>query len=101
MARMEIDRAREHPPVDAPTLYSLASAHYLRGELDDAIALLESAARSPGPFQGKTLDALELMRLTRSGKIQTSPFSAAKTGSKPVLDFPSGRPLGPDEWPEP
>ena len=42
------------------------------------------------------------IRREKNGLVTTGPFSAVpKTGAKPIFDFPSGRPLGPDEWPEP
>ena len=42
------------------------------------------------------------IRRVKNGLVKTGPLSAVpKTGAKPIFDFPSGRPLGPDEWPDP
>jgi tetratricopeptide (TPR) repeat protein len=102
IAQMGIDDARTRKPTTQSQIYILAGAHYLRGELDDAIATLEEALRVGGPLDAEALRLLERMRLERSGQAQTGPFSSVpQTGSKPVFDFPSGRRLSADEWPEP
>jgi tetratricopeptide (TPR) repeat protein len=101
MAQMEIDAARERPPTSQPQIVILANANYLRGDLDRAIELLERALRMRGPLDADALQLLERIRRERSEVATTGPFSALpKTGSKPIFDFPSGRPLGPDEWPD-
>ena len=65
MAGWWIRRARE---VEHPTqleLLTFANAHYVRGELDASIRLLERAAAVGGPSQETVLDALDRRQLER------------------------------------
>jgi protein O-mannosyl-transferase len=101
MAQMEIDAARGRPPANQSQLYILANAHYLRGERDEAISLLEQCLRVGGPLDADALRLTQRLRLERSGRSETDPFSSLPvTGPKPSYDFPSGRKLAADEWPE-
>jgi tetratricopeptide (TPR) repeat protein len=102
ISQMGIDDARQRKPTTQSQIYILAGAHYMRGELDDAITTLEKALRVGGPLDAEALRLLERIRLERSGQAQTGPFSSVpETGPKPSFDFPSGRRLAADEWPEP
>ena len=102
MAQMEIDAARTRPPSTPSQLFILANSHYLRGEHDEAIELLERYLRVSGSSDTEALRLVERIRRERNGLANTGPFSSIPaTGSKPAFDFPSGRPLGPDEWPDP
>jgi hypothetical protein len=102
MAQMEIDASRARPPVTQSGFFILANSHYLHGDPDEAIELLERCARDGGPLQADALRLADRIRREKNGLVKTGPFSAVpKTGAKPIFDFPSGRPLGPDEWPEP
>jgi len=101
MAQMEIDAARDRPPTSQSQLYILANAYYLRGARDEAIALLEQCLRVGGPLDADALRLAQRLRLERSGRSETDPFSSLPvTGPKPTFDFPSGRKLAADEWPQ-
>lgn len=101
MAQMEIDAARKRP-VDQSLRLIVGRAYYLRGEYDAAIAELEQALRTGGPQDAQALMLLERVRLERTGRVDTGPFSSApKAGAKPILDFPSGKRLSAEERPQP
>jgi hypothetical protein len=101
MAQMEIDEARDRPPKTQSQLYILANDYYLRGERDQAISLLDECVRVGGPLDTDALRLAQRLRLERSGRSETDPFSSLPvTGPKPSFDFPSGRKLAADEWPE-
>ncbi len=68
MARRRIAFARELGAVDQYSLRSIASGHYLRGELDSAIAALEQALARGGPLQAELEALVARLRRERDAK---------------------------------
>jgi hypothetical protein len=102
MAQMQIDSAKAQGVTTPSQLFIVGSAHYLRNELDLAKATLEQAARLGGPMQSQTLVLLERVEKERAGLEPHAAFRPRpSTGYKPIFEFPSGRRLFFDEWPEP
>jgi len=63
IAARRIAYARERGYTSQQQLRIVADSHYVRGELDEAISVLEQAIRNGGPLRDQLID--EMMRIRR------------------------------------